>query len=330
MRHHESWISISLYHDQLDKLIHEVVVPSRKEVYEKKLSKKLIFNRSWAGGENIILICEVESVSDATAIRLLIEKRATAFFKQHPAPEKQIELPVNDWFLPFPNNHLHFNDQFLFDIMETGGLQASRLTPALLGHSSDAILDFIESAGEDWNVDSALGIALQFHLVFLLAFDRDIENISHFYHAFFGNMLRVTEGGDNSEHFKQDLVKGLELNFNEQKDALISFINEIISAMQHGDGEECEDEWLNEWSKCCTKFSHQIKQLQLNGEFIPPEQFVKNDEISASEQMQELWTVFEYYLRAINAQLGIENVYEINLVYSLQECTRFLSTTTEA
>lgn len=322
-----SWISISLYHDQLDKLIHDVVIPVTREIQKQNLSSRVMFNRSWEGGENIVIICEIQDITSQESIKAIIEKDANAFFKKNPAPEKKIELPINDWFLPFPNNYIHFNDHFLFDIMETGGLQASKLAEDLLCNSSKTILNLIDSANEDWNIDSALGIAMQFHLVLLLAFDKDIENISHFYNAFLDNILAMVEGETDSMHFKQELIEGLDSNFNDQKEGLLGFTGYIIGAIQ--ENSDFDEEWLNDWSVICTKISAEIKALQSKGEFIATEQFRYNNDITPSLQTQELWNILEYYLRAINCQLGITNAYEINLVYSLRESLRFLSTTME-
>lgn len=79
---------------------------------------------------------------------------------------------MNDWFLPYPNNHIHINDYFLFDIMETGGLQASTLAEELLSESSSTILDFVEAMEDGWNIDTAIGLGIQLHVVLFLAFDK--------------------------------------------------------------------------------------------------------------------------------------------------------------
>lgn len=327
MHNSKLWVSVYLYYDKLDKLVHDVVVAVRNEVYEKKLTDKFIFNKSWLGGENIILIYEVANADDAVAIRRIIENRSNAFFALHPAPEKRIMLPVNDWFLPFPNNHVHFNERFQFDIMETGGLQASILAEPLLTTSSNTILDLIEATGENWDIDSALGIAIQFHLVFVLAFDNDLENVALFYDSFFNNLLKVTEGGD-SDRFKKQLLDGLDANFDDQREALLGFTSFITGIIQQS--LPFEDEWLNNWSMECRRFSEQLKALQAKGELIRPEQFVTDETITTPDHVQALWSIQEYYLRATNSQLGIENAYEMNLVYSLQKCMKLILTTTEA
>jgi len=327
MHNDKLWVSVYLYYDKLDKLVHDVVAPIRNDAYEQKLTDKFIFNKSWLGGENIILIYEVQNTRDAITIRRIIEDRANAFFRLHPAPEKQIVLPVNDWFMPFPNNHVHFNERFQFDIMETGGLQAAMLAEDLLTTSSNTILDLIEAMGENWNIDSALGIAIQFHLVFVLAFDNDTENISLFYDSFFTNLLKVTESGD-SESFQEQLIDGLEANFNEQQEALLGFISFITAGIQQG--EPFEDEWIQNWDNQCRRFSAQLKMLQSKGELVRPEHFKKNEAISVPDHIQELWSIQEYYLRATNSQLGIENAYEINLVYALKRCMKLMITTMEA
>jgi len=317
------WISISLYHNEIEKIIHDVVLPIKDELYDKELTNKVIFNRSFDRGENVIIMCEINDENHRDLIKSIAKHKATEFFKNNPAPAKKIELPVNDWFLPYPNNHIHINDYFLFDIMETGGLQASTLAEELLSESSATILDFIEAAEDGWNIDTAIGLAIQLHVVLFLAFDKNMENASNFYETFFNNILKVTQGGQDQEKFKNELLEGLQSTFSEQKENLRDYVCYITSTIL--DNDEFEDEWLNDWYKLCSKINYKVNVLQSNGEFIAPEDFKFNENIGTSAEAQQKWLVIQYYLRSINSQLGILNAYELNLIYTIKECIALIA-----
>jgi hypothetical protein len=317
------WISISLYHNDIEKVIHDVVLPVKDELYDKDLTSKVIFNRSFDRGENAIIMCEINEEKNRDLIKSIIKHKASEFFDNNPAPVKKIELPVNDWFLPFPNNHVHVNDYFLFDIMETGGLQASMLAEELLSESSSTILDFIEVAGEEWNIDTAIGLGIQLHIVLFLAFDKNLDHASLFYESFFNTILNVTQGGDDQATFKKELLDGLQTTFKEQKENLRDYVCYITSTLL--DGDEFEDEWLNDWFRLCQSVNNRIKALQTTGEFIAPEAFELNHNIGISEEDQQKWLVIQYYLRSVNSQLGILNAYELNLVYTIKECIALIA-----
>ncbi len=317
------WISISLYHNEIEKVIHDVALPIKDELYEKELTNKVIFNRSFDRGENVIIMCEISDEKNRDLIKSIARHKATEFFKTNPGPAKKIELPVNDWFLPYPNNHIHINDYFLFDIMETGGLQASSLAEELLSESSSTVLDFVEAMEDDWNIDTAIGLGIQLHVALFLAFDKNLENASEFYESFFSNILNVTQGGQDQEKFKNELLQGLQSTFSGQKENLRDFICYISSTIL--DNEEFEDEWLNDWYKLCCSISKKLNTLQISGEFIAPEDFKLNTGIGASEEEQQKWLVIQYYLRSINSQLGILNAYELNLVYTIKECIALIA-----
>jgi hypothetical protein len=266
----------------------------------------------------------MDKVENIEKIKQLSKTRANSFFEINPAPQNPVVLPVNYWFLPFPNNYVHFNDNFQFDIMETGGLKASMLAEELLCKSSDLILDFVDGNEDDLDTDTSVGIALQLHLLLLLAFKKNICSIADFSNNFFENILKVADCGESPKKFRKTLIGGLESSFDEQKEFLISFSESIISTVLEGN--EFGEDWMNEWYKSCVNISDGINTLQKVGQFIPPEQFKYNQTIGVAEKDQEKWLVLEYYLRAINAQLNLFNIYEINLIYCLKECSNTFAT----
>lgn len=316
-KNQEKWISVALYYDNLELLLAEAAAPVAEEIIENGIASKFIFNRSWDRGKHLLLMFKTTQEQFTSQLKPRIEEVISAYFNAKPAPEKEIELPVNDWFLPFPNNQIQFNENFMIDVMETGGLQASLVAEDLLAESSNTIAEFIKASEGEWTPESGIGIAIQVHLGLVQAFGLSTEEIAAFYTAGFNNMLKITQGGDDNENFQANLIAGLDETFQEQKQSLVGFSDYILSTLN--EGEEFEDEWFNNWVTIAKNGSQMITKLQSTGQYVTPESFEIDKTISVAASVQEKWPVMEYYLRAINCQLGITDIYELNLVYSLKE-----------
>ena len=314
-----NWISISLYHENIDQIINRVAVPVKDRLYEEDLTPKVIFNRSTERGENAIIMCEIIDDNHVDKIKSIVKETANDFFLNYPSKKKEVDVTPTDWFMPFPADHIEFNDHFLFDVMETGGLQASTLAEELLSETSDTILDFIETTGEDWNASMAIGSAIQLHLTLMLAFDSSSSNLHTFYNYAFNNLLKVANL-DDDEQATTNLLLELSANFEEQREMLVTFTESICDTVMLN--ESFEDEWLTDWYNSCLRVSHKIMELQDTGEFITPEDYKFDSSLSVSQSKQEKWPVLEYYLRAINSQLGIKNADELNLFFILKECSK--------
>ena len=317
MNNKEKWVSVALYYDNLELLLAASAAPVAQEIIENKIASKFIFNRSWDRGKHLLLMFKTTQEQFIAQLKPQIEASTGAYFAANPAPEKEIELPVNDWFLPFPNNQIQFNENFMIDVMETGGLQASLVAEDLLAESTDTIAEFIKANDGEWTPESGIGIAIQLHLGLVQAFGLSTGEIADFYTAGFNNMLKITQGGDDQEDFQATLIAGLDETFQEQKESLIGFSEYILSSLQHD--EEFEDEWLNNWVAIAKAAGETISKLQSTGQYVTPESFEIDTSINVPASVQEKWPVMEYYLRAINCQLGITDIYELNLVYSLKE-----------
>lgn len=316
----QEWISFSIYHDQQDMaLIH--LLPF---ILSGKMGSSIIkfmFNRSWERGANLVLMFEINESADLKEFEHEVQGVIDQYIKMNPSPERVIQMPVNDWFLPFPANHIEIKNNCAFDIMETGGLKASLLAKSLLSASSKHVFQFIEEAGEVWGPESAIGAALQFHMALVSAFKLNLEESELFYDYFFASILDKTHGTDVDFH--QNLLKGLAENFETQKESMLGFGEYVLSLFQNV--EEIEEEWLKCWFTVCFEISGEIEALQRTGEYTVPENFEVNKEIAVNGDVQKKWPVLEYYLRSVNTQLGVNNVYELNLIYSLKQIFKELA-----
>lgn len=323
----EVWVCAAVYYDNLDALLAEAAIPTANQILQEGVASRFMFNRSWKRGKNVLLLFKT-SKDNNQKLKSMILSGISKYLESYPAPEKEIEMPVNDWFLPFPNNHIDYNDIFIVDIMETGGLQASIVAEELLSASSDMVLTFIREAEEGWNAESAIGTAIQVHLGLMGSFGMNLKEISAFYSLFFNNILQMTQGADDSESFKTSLITGLNENFQEQKEGVVGFIEYFLNCLM--EGESFEEEWINSWVKSCRIASEDLIRLQSSNHFMAPESLVIDNSIGVDPLIQEKWPVMEYYLRAINSQMGITDIFELNLIYSIKESVKCLLEAQEA
>ena len=316
----EKWVSTAIYYDKMESLLTDAVVPFlQQEIYSNKGQQGIsnfIFNRSWERGQNLLLLFKGNDKACEELVKLKLTDHLKKYIAQHPAADRPVNLPVLDWFLPFPSNHIEYYKTFLFDMMETGGLQSSHLVEELLTCSSALILDFFEASSEEgWDAEAAIGIALQIHLVLTSSFGMTTDEMREFYHYMFNNMLKMTQGDD--EHFQETLQSGLKENYESQKESIVGFVEFLVETLVTGD--EFDEDWVNQWIQQTKNIAQKMQTIQEEGYFVAPEGYQYNEQFKSSKLLQEKWPVIEYSLRSINCQMAITNVFELNLIYTLKE-----------
>ncbi len=312
----KKWVSLAIYGDQFEKILVHVLVPFIEE-YKGELSQ-FIFNRSRERGDNLLLMFESSSSAVTDLIKFNLNDRLKDYLKTNPYPLKEIEAPVMDWFLPFQNNHIEYNDNFLFDIMETGGLHASFLAQDFFHQTSKLLLSFFEATIEEgWDPESSIGLALQIQLSFISSFGMSLDDIQAFYKWTFSNITEKIQG--ENEDFKTALLEGLDDNFSEQKDDIVGYIGFLLETFDKG--EAFDEEWLNDFHVHCKQTAVSLKALQNNNTYFTPENFEIDSLLTVDKDVQELWPIMEYYVRAVNSQMGIMDGVELNLLYTLMRGT---------
>ncbi|RJL24152.1 lantibiotic dehydratase C-terminal domain-containing protein [Bailinhaonella thermotolerans] len=82
-----AWISACVYHSGgLDGLIRDVVAPLAVEA----ALDRCFFVRAWEGGQHLRI--GLRSRTDGARLRRLVEKRAVAYFEDHPAPGNRLRF----------------------------------------------------------------------------------------------------------------------------------------------------------------------------------------------------------------------------------------------
>lgn len=309
-----NWCSLAIYSNNIEKILNETIAPFLEQ-YKSEINL-FFFNRSRERGENLILIFNLTGQSN-DLIKVVLKEKITNYLTEFPAPTLNITPPVNDWFLPFQNNHIEFNGNFLFDIIETGGLEASYIGQELLSSSSELLLDFFDAySSEEWIPDEQIGLAIQVQLALISAFMTP-ENTALFYSNAFENITAMIQTEQPED--KINLLEGLAENYAAQEEGIGGFIASL--SYYFHENEEFDDEWLNDWYSKCQEVAEKFLALQKRKAFFAPEDFEYNTKLTATKNEQELWPVIEYFARAINSQIGITDGLELNLMYILKKST---------
>lgn len=303
------WCSIAIYNTQVEEILVEIIIPFISK-YDSAINC-FWFNRSTERGDNLILLFKMKPNAADEYISNQLRGIITQKIKEKPGKRNQSALSTQDWFLPFPENHIEYNNKFLFDIIETGGLKASNIAEKLFQKSSELILK-IFSNQKYWIPEDEIAKIFQFHLTLSSSFFTLKELV-----AFYSKIFESIKARLNIEEQDiKELINGLEDNFHDQKAMIVDYINTLLSSLLEGD--LFENDILNEWKNSCESSKEELFSLQRNNEFFAPEDFEQERSINIPLNKQELFPIIEYYIRSINSQFGVKNSIELNVIYVLK------------
>jgi hypothetical protein len=312
------WVAIGIYHSDLNQLLKETATQFLSDALESGIIKKFFFSRSSNRGTNLLLVLKVNE-ADIQLLKTSVITKIESFLQFHPSVSEVDVSPVIDWFLPFPANHIEFKDNFLLDIMETGGLHASEVAEDVLSACSENIVKMTQSK-PDWNSGSVVGLGIQMHTIFCYYFLNNQEELSEFYEFFFEDLLKLANSTDPD--FRNKLLPGLQNSFEKQSQSIFNFIQYHLSSLEEGD--LFDDELLDNWSTASKDSYAKLATICEKRLYFAPESFEYNPALKTSKKNQEKWPVIMYYLRSINNQIGIADIYEINLVYTLKQYATYV------
>lgn len=309
-----SWFSIGCYYDDLEKLFVKKANNVLQTITNQEWCNQFFFSQAKERGEHLLLAFETTKEVFENKIKPLVQKELNQYFENNPAQPKKIEFPINDWFLPLPHNHIHINEKFQFDLMETGGLQASKVAIKLLSESAQIFSELAEDE-EEWNGGVNLPLGLQFHVILLKTF-LNKENLSTFSNYLFEEVLTQTIFDGSRSKEEQNLLKGLTDSFDQQKEGLLQFSEYLLTT------DEYDDEVLTEWSNYIKVASKEMNDIQVSGYYVVPESF----ELSSYKNSDSiLFPVLMYYIRAINTQMNVNGIYELNLLFIIKNVMQTLT-----
>lgn len=287
----DHWASFHLFRaEALDRFLNNAVAPFVAAVLSERLASSFFFIRYWDGGQHIRL-----RLRTSASRRLSRRTRAhfESYFKAHPSvrqfdPHGTVSFP-NDSVQQLPYEP---------ELARYGGGKGVAVSERQFEASSRAVLGVM--AEREWSYESAVGAALQFHIIFANAVGFDLREAARFF-------------ADASQHFvipkgwlPPNLTGGLAIGqfatlFAGQRERLVALHQDIWSAL--ADGQEFEQEWANRWLRENVDVAKRLRRAR---------------GLSATEP----WTSVERaimmsYVHMTNNRLGLLNRDEAYLGYVL-------------
>jgi len=330
-----SWLSICIYYDMnnWNFLLSKGVKPFIEQMLDAKICDDFMFFRGWIRGEHLELVFKGEKNKLNEILIPKFNSYFNQFLKDNPCEIKKRILPIPYWFIDYPfNSFVYTNFKFhkLEVIKLSGGVKASKLAFKQFSLSSKVALSIIPNINElDTQVTTT--VCLQLILGFLRNVEMSLGEAMHFTEDLFQNCL------PNTTHIPKEFEKektilleniqilqdGLNQNFISQEDELVEYIEMLWEAFNENG--EFDEDWINEWINFVRANYSKLKLLQSGGCIVIPDHFKFNPNVDIPEERQELWLIYQFYIRTLSLQMGLYNANELNLYFTLKEAIRILS-----
>jgi thiopeptide-type bacteriocin biosynthesis protein len=289
------WTSFHLFRsDPLDDFIKTAVTPFVREALAEKLASAFFFIRYWEGGQHIRL--RLRTTSPARLARRT-ETYFDEYFKRYPSGRRNGEL-----LQAVANDSLQ-KSHYEPEVSRYGGPRAIAISERQFEASSRAVFGAI--AERQWSYESAIGTALQLHIIFAKSMGFALKDAPRF----FAEMAERFAAGPGW------LPAGLTLDhaiglfskaFAGQRDRLVALHRELWSTMEQGD--LFEQEWANRWTLDNIVVARRLRRAR---------------GLKASEPWPDAErSILRSYVHMTNNRLGILNQDEAYLGYVLMHGLR--------
>jgi thiopeptide-type bacteriocin biosynthesis protein len=230
------WASFHLFRaDPLDQFLTTAITPFVAKIATEGLVSGFFFVRYWEGGAHIRLRLRTKSM------RPLVQCTRSYFeqyFKAHPSVRRFEPLSSG----MFANDSVQ-EIEYQPEVSRYGGPKCIAISERQFEASSRAILSVI--AERQWSYESAIGTAIQLHIIFASAMGFDVHEAAKFF-AEASNQFLVTNDCLPAGLTVKRAVELFAESFAAQRDRLVGLQREVWSAMETG--QQFEQEWANRWA----------------------------------------------------------------------------------
>lgn len=211
------WASFHLFRsDPLDDFIRAAVAPFVTEVIEERLASAFFFIRYWEGGPHIRLRLRTTSPSR-------LARRAHAYFDD--CFNTIQEIPYEP------------------EMTRYGGPKCIAVSELQFEASSRAV--FGAMAERQWSYESAMGAAIQLHIIFAKAMGFTLEGAAAFFAEAAGSFA-ASPGWLPAGLTPDRAIELFAESYASQRDRLVALHQAVWSAFEQG--QEFEQEWANRWA----------------------------------------------------------------------------------
>ncbi len=323
-----AWLSAHLfYNEPFEDFLTEAVHPYIETVLKTGIAESYFFIRYWEQGPHIRLRFKGEaSVLEEVLKPNLIEHFQT-YFNANPSERMDPEYPENfpEEFHWLPNNSIYFVE-YEPEVDRFGGERGVELAEEQFQLSSETVLEYFVKNAEAENYHEVLGVAIRLHVGFANSIGMTQDRMIAFFNMIFENWLprafeifdENTSDGVVVNKMKETLNR-FEESFEDQKEALIPFHQELLTDLQSG--ESFESPSYDRWLKENRAFSLQLRKASQNNQLIQRSDFYEiSDDLGKllSEQDILRWNIWADYVHMTNNRLGIGNRDEAYLAYLIK------------
>ena len=290
--HKERWVCAFIpFENNYEELLCNDVMPVVNQILKEDLASNFIYRREG-------------------------EEKLALYFRTTPY-KSELEIKPR-LFNALTTEKVDFRD---FCILYFGTGDDADIAEILLPLTSKIISALIKEAGKDWNIETAIEKAIPLHLALVHAFEMPPDEISAFYQLIIEEALDALPLEDvaHKHIWKTKFTEGLDTNYQAQKEALIGYTEYLLSSFENND--VFDEDWINTWVKTCLS-ANVFYKMKADKKQVAAKNFRPNVKNGFAIENQYKWPLLMQFVRFINAQMGMELIFEFNLLYALKECTK--------
>lgn len=314
MRIQKRWLAFHIFYPSpLEEFITRAIKPIIDEINKKGDSEKFFFVRYWEEGAHLRLRFYGTSYNIEKIIKPFVTRKLEEYMENFPPAAPHTSIGENKEKRLHPRSLIVLKD-YVPEIKRYGGKNCIEIAEEQFWISSRTVLSII-TQNSFWEKSKAIGVAIQLHVTFSLAFGMDLNDIIQFYTFVMNGWLPDTNKAiylnttGSMDLTTKKLLHYYKESFEKRKDYLVSVFSIIWKDFHNG--KSFEQKWMNEWIAGMIKI--RLKLEEKHDLIIPPIRFSKKESIDPKKQI--LWSILISYVHMTNNRLGILNIDEGYLSY---------------
>jgi Lantibiotic biosynthesis dehydratase C-term len=320
----DTWLSVHLYYNEpwevfLTKSVHPFV----ETLLQTGIIQQYFYIRYWERGPHIRLRLYGEQATLEKVLKPSLLEHFNNYFEWHPSQRVEPKLPTNtkESYRWLPNNSVQWID-YTPELLRYCGKLGLEVSEQQFFTSSQVALSSIKRVGaNDWDKNSAMGVAIKLHLSLAHIVGMNLEQAALFFKQVFHHWLpeafRYHRNRLTTQQFEaqsESMLQTFEQSFQAQRETLVSYHAALWEALENdADFEENE---LHEWLAANRIMHEKLDDYFDSGKLTPrPSELLLRTAMELDPKTHLFWTLYSDYIHLTNNRLGILNNEEGFLAY---------------
>lgn len=293
------WLSTYLYYGEpLDIFIVNAVAPFVQSVLQQGLSTQYFFIRYWENGPHIRLRFKAQGNNLIEELKLRVIDFFAIYFEKYPSSRLGYISGIN-----IAANNSYVFEEYTPETSRYGGKLALEVSEHQFQYSSQACLTLLSENKNQWDVETAIGLAIQLHISLVHSMCYTKSEAKIFFELLSISLEPYLTYSFKKEYNEENLHKLFSIHFEAVKDSIIPFINEFWNLLDQGF--IFNELWMNNWLTGMKSVYNGLDRLFVTGKIeCPPIEYLKNAYGNAKPEMSY---ILSSYIHMTNNRLGIRN-----------------------